>query len=80
MPQDRRGEESRRYRCKHVNYVNRTNVAGEEEYLFSAYSVFTVMRVAWQANPTGSNPHVVELKAAIDNKEEPENLPLAPWS
>ena len=80
ISQDRRGEGSSRYRCQHVNYVNKTNVPNEEEYLFSAYSVFTVKKVTWQANPTGSNPHVVELNAAIDNSEEPEDLPLAPWS
>ena len=26
------------------------------------------------------DPHVIELEAAVDNKEEPEDLPLAPWS
>jgi hypothetical protein len=31
--------------CKHVNYVARTKVPGEEEYLFAPYSPFTVKEV-----------------------------------
>ena len=30
--------------------------------------------------PTASNPVVIVLQAAIDNKEEPEDLPLSPWN
>jgi hypothetical protein len=30
-----------RCRCKHVSYVRSTNVAGEDEFLFLPYSVFT---------------------------------------
>ena len=69
----------KRFQCKHVNYVNSTNVRGEEEYLFSQYSTFTVKSVKWSANPTSNDPHVIELVAAIDNMFEPEDLPLAPW-
>ena len=29
---------------------------------------------------TSLDPHMIELEAAVDNKEEPEDLPLAPWS
>jgi len=59
--------------------VSRTNVAGEEEYLFAPYSVFTVVAARWKAGTT-AEPHEVELLAAVDNKGEPEDLPLAPWS
>ena len=31
------------------------------------------------ASRPAKQPHVVELLAAVDNKEEPEDLPLAPW-
>ena len=39
---DMRGAKELRYRCKHVNYVTRTDVPGEEEFLFAPYSFFTV--------------------------------------
>ena len=55
------------------------NVPGEEEYLFAPYSVFTVLRSTWNAGTT-ADPHEVELLAAVDNKGEPEDLLLAPWS
>ena len=34
--------------------------------------------VAWRAGTT-AEPHEIELLAAVDNKAEPEDLPLAPW-
>ena len=73
---------ARRYRCKHVNLVEKTNVQGEQEFLFAPYSVFTVSSVAVPASgkPNASNPIVIELQAAIDNREEPEDLPLSPWN
>ena len=33
------GAVDERYRCKHVNLVERSNVPGEFEYLFAPYSV-----------------------------------------
>jgi hypothetical protein len=68
-------------KCAHVNLVvNRVpGLPDEQEYLFTPYSAFTVMSVAWNAG-TGVAPHKIELLAAADNKEEPEDLPLAPWS
>jgi hypothetical protein len=57
-----------------------THVPGEEEYLFAAFSVFTVCEVVWSADPTTQNPHRITIEAAIDNLLETENLPLAPWS
>ena len=36
---------------------------------------------AWDvAEGTDDGPHVIVLRAAPDNKAEPEDLPLAPWS
>ena len=66
-------------RCHHVNLVKKTHVGGENEYLFVPYSVFTVRSARWRAG-TAADPHVVELLAAVDNKQAPEDLPLAPWS
>ncbi len=54
-------------------------MAEGEEYLFARYSVFTVFAARWKAGTT-AEPHEVELLAAVDNKGEPEDLPLAPWS
>ena len=66
-------------KCVHVNLVKKTNVPGEEEYLFAPYSAFTVLSARWGAG-TAAAPHEIELLAAVDNKAEPEDLPLAPWS
>ena len=49
------------------------------QYLFAPYSVFTVMSAEWRGG-TADDPHLIELQAAADNKLEPEDLPLAPWS
>ncbi len=64
-----------------MNLVEKTNVQGEEEFLYAPYSVFTVTSVTMPASgkPNASNPIVIELQAAIDNREEPEDLPLSPW-
>ena len=75
---DPRGETDFRFRCKHVNLVKHTNVAGEEEFLFAPYSAFTVKAVVWNAGDD-LNPHIIDVEAAMDNRLESENLPLAPW-
>jgi hypothetical protein len=41
--------------------------------------VFTVMSVDIPAKITGDNPITIHLEAAIDNANEDEELPLAPW-
>jgi hypothetical protein len=65
----------------HANVVANSNVAGEFEFLFAPYSVFTVVSVALPAGaPNASHPIVIVLQVAIDNLEEPENLPLSPWN
>ena len=68
-------------KCHHVNLVTKTvpGLPDEQEYLFAPYSAFTVLSSTWNAGTT-ADPHVIELQAAVDNKEEPEDLPLAPWS
>jgi hypothetical protein len=43
------------------------------------YSVFTVISVHVPAKITGDNPMVIHVEAAIDNANEDEDLPLAPW-
>ncbi len=69
------------HKCDHVNLIAKakSHVPGEEEYLFTPYSAFTVIRVEWAAG-TIDDPYIIELQAAIDNKAEKEDLPLAPWS
>lgn len=62
--------------CKHVKYLSH---CGEEEFLFTAYSVFTVEKCIWKQTPTSANPHEVYLKVAPDNQAESEELPSAPW-
>jgi hypothetical protein len=44
--------------------------------------VFTVLSVAMPASgkANASNPIVIQLQAAVDNREEPEDLPLSPWN
>ena len=92
---DPAGEVEPSKRCRHVNFVSHSLVADhagnplEQEYLFAAYSIFTVRAVAWGE---GGAPHVVELDAASDNNATAEGgqgrwatpagseaLPLAPW-
>ena len=86
---DPEGQRDPTKRCKHVNFVEHSLVEGESEYLFTAYSIFTVRRVTWGG---GGEPHRIELDAASDNSvgaeggggrwatpAGSERLPLAPW-
>ena len=89
---DPAGEHDPTKRCKHVNFVQHSLVVGESEYLFTAYSIFTVRSVHWGV---GGAAHRIELDAASDNRVEAEathrddgrwgtpvgseTLPLAPW-
>jgi len=43
------------------------------------YSVFRVISVHIPARITGDNPIIIHIEAAIDNANEDEELPLAPW-
>ncbi len=60
--------------------MEKTNVDGEYEFLFAPFSVFTVVSVHVPVKPTTSNPIVIVLEAAIDNRDEPDDLPLSPWN
>ena len=88
-PGDEDYQSCRKFRCKHVQYLAETHVQGEEEYLFSAFSVFTVSAEhppVWSATPTDpATPHAITVLPALDNKIQPDgqpwpdDLPLAPW-
>ena len=41
-------------------------------------SVFTIEQAVWASDPDES--HLVVLRAANDNRREPEDLPNGPWS
>ena len=74
---DPRGERHPQYRVKHMTFVSKTLVEGEEEYLFAPYSVFTLVSTEWSVQLR--KPHEFTILAAYDNKTEDENLPLTPW-
>jgi hypothetical protein len=45
---------------------------GEDEFLFSAYSAFEVVRVHWSPTPQNKAlPHEITLRAAPDNRCAP---------
>ena len=67
------------YKCVHVNFVKHTNCEGEGEFLFVPYSVFEVAGVEWRESPTWEFPHLIYVDAMSDNRNYPEDLPLAPW-
>jgi ubiquitin len=62
-----------------ASLVQKTHFAGEQEYLFPPYSVFTVVAVNWRAGTTAA-PHEITLRASPDNRRESETLPTAPWA
>jgi hypothetical protein len=63
----------------HVSELSVPHCPGEQEFLFQAFSVFTVKEVQWSASATAKQPHRITLVPALDNALEPEDLPLAPW-
>ncbi len=80
---DPRGETLDMHKCKQANLIkHRTATVGQEwEFLFAAFSVFSVMKVKWSPDATDpSQPHKIHIHAATDNSAEDEGLPLAPWS
>ena len=74
---DPRGKDQPEYRVKHMSFVSKTLAAGEREYLFVPYSVFTLVSVKW--NEGLIVPHQFTIRSAHDNKEEDDDLPLTPW-
>jgi hypothetical protein len=69
--------------CDHVQLVTESHVRREREFLFTVYSVFTVKAVQWVDPPNDptntATPHRITIQAAVNNKDHPEDLPLAPW-
>ena len=74
---DKRGKHDVKYRVQHMSFVSKTLVEGEDEYLFAPYSVFTLVSIKW--GETMKEPHHFTIQAALDNQDEDEDLPLAPW-
>ena len=63
-----------------VNYVESSAYGDSEaEYLWAPYSAFTVQRIELSEKKDYRSPHRLTVTAAIDNRFEPEDLPLAPW-
>jgi len=62
-------------RCKHVNFIDKSGVVGEAEYLFAPYSTF---RVEEAPRWTG-HYWLIEIYAYPDNKDDacPENAQVA---
>ena len=56
---------------------------GEDEFLFSPYSAFTVRAVSWHASPVVNGLvahfHTIDVDVASDNRTPSDQLPLAPW-
>ena len=67
-------------KCKHVIFLEDvTNVQGESEFLFSAYSAFIVEEIRWSEGPYNGDPHHITLQAVSDNKKIADDVPCAPW-
>eukprot|EP00940_MAST-03C_sp_MAST-3C-sp2_P000913 g913.t1 len=68
--------------CNNVSFIDDslTDAKGEQEYLFSAYSAFKVLKVERSADPTDyTTPHKITIEAAFDNSRIPESVPTSPW-
>jgi hypothetical protein len=91
---DPAGEQDATKRCKHANLIKYSMVPGEQEYLFSAYSIFTVRSVEWAPAGGDGAYHRIHLDAASNNSPKSdaeggdgrwatpvgsEELPLAPY-
>ena len=74
---DPRGKLHPKYRVQHMSFVSNTLMEGENEYLFAPYSVFKLVSIEWSEELTDA--HEITIRAARNNKEETEDLPLAPW-
>ena len=74
---DKRGKDDPEYRVQHMSFVTKSLIGAECEYLFAPYSVFTLVSVKWSTRL--NEPHHFTIEAALDNQEEDEELPLAPW-
>merc|ERR1711963_1136400 len=65
------------YRCDHALLIDSISLIPEEaEFLYVAYSGFTVKSVRMPDDPSWSNPVIIDLKVAPDNAALPAALPL----
>ena len=48
--------------------------------MFAPHSGFTVASAVWRDTPTVVQPHEVVIDAEADNRNMPEDAPLAPWA
>eukprot|EP00729_Bicosta_minor_P005524 gene5524-5614_t len=76
---DKRGASNQRYRNRNASLIRKSQVEGEEEYLFVPYSVFTVTKVVRGESSGFSRPFEIHVQAALDNALEPQDLIMAPW-
>lgn len=76
---DKRGASNQRYRNRNASLIRKSQVEGDEEYLFVPYSVFTVTKVVRGESSGFSRPFEIHVQAALDNALEPQDLILAPW-
>jgi hypothetical protein len=60
-----------------MSFVSKSLIEGENEYLFVPYSVFKLVSVKWSGEL--KTPHDFTIRAAVDNQDEDEDLPLSPW-
>merc|ERR1712157_619198 len=75
---DERGKYEKEFQCRHANFVFKTEVLGEMEFLYAAYSVFKVVRIdfAEQDWSQKCSHYTIVVQAAIDNVSHAEDLPL----
>ena len=62
--------------------MDKTEVEGEAEFLFSAYSTFQVLKYEEPASGDGSDrddPIKITIAAHHDNSKVAEDVPSAPW-
>ncbi len=63
--------------CMHVNQVPKSNLPGEFEFLHAPYSVVTIESVTLPpagAVPTPTCLILIVIAAALDSKDEPQDL------
>ncbi|KAL3928708.1 MAG: hypothetical protein SGPRY_002276 [Prymnesium sp.] len=65
--------------CCHVNFIGEESVVRDEkEFLLTPYTALTVKK-CYESSNLDVQPHRIIISVAPDNKQQPEDLPLAPW-
>jgi len=55
--------------CQHAALLEKSNMGKAEfEYLFTPFSVFTVMHVKWSEDPRPSEPHEIHLRCITSER------------